>query len=172
MNKIFISICEICKKYQTLSIVAGSPHAMIVQSMLLKFSAKIEKNINLTDFQISIAKGNGAYPKVPWIGITIKGRTVSNSLSVSSCFSGSGEGMVSGLMAPSKLTVNKVLVKRTLSENFINVDGPNQNSKYNNRFVNPKEFMVYSFDKNIFLDHIGESLLMLKDHYQKLGVLK
>ncbi len=122
----------------------------------------------LTDFpailEVSFSRGMGNLPSVLWIAIVQRGRTVSTSMSATICFGTSGEGIVCGLMSGGYYTSNKYPpLKRLETEIAVNVNGPKPESQYNNKFFNPKEFLIDNLDSESVIDHMNVSLKLLEE---------
>jgi hypothetical protein len=110
-------------------------------------------------FDITNSQGRPSMPRVSWVAITEKRTKVSLSPSYTICFGRNGDGIVHGLMLPA--SANFTLLKpfeRTKFAKFIDIDGPNSDLKYNNRFINPKEIYSTDFDESMIIDHLSESL--------------
>ena len=111
-----------------------------------------------------ISKGQSNLPRVLWVALVPKGSRVSNQMSVVACFSPNGEGAVVGVMDSASFPRRLApLVKRTDGELGVNVDGRSPNARYNDRFVNPKEFLVSEFDEQEFVDQMIDSAVTLVD---------
>lgn len=140
-------------------------------SALQEFSLKVTKKIppELIDgFNTIYSKGAGSYPKVSWVSIVPKNKRVSNSPSITTCFSRDGNGVVVGLMAPTNNRMHLKTIIRTNCATFLNVDGMSEIAKYNNQFLNPLEFYLSTFNEKKYLSHIEESLKLFSiNNFQK-----
>ena len=128
---------------------------------LEELSIQISKQIPLEfigNFKTICSKGAGTYPRVSWMSVLPKNERVSNSLSITTCFSRDGNGLVAGLMAPSNNRIYIKTVHRTNSQFFLNVDGMSELTKYNNQFINPREFYLKKFNEENYIKHLIESL--------------
>lgn len=108
--------------------------------------------------KVTFSRGATTLPRVFWIGIVPDGKSVGNSMSASICFGMRGEGIVGGLMncafVPSKLSCTR----RAKDEIQVDVDGPKPETRYNNRFYNPREFLVDNLDGHEVIDHLRTSI--------------
>ena len=128
-----------------------------LEKLSLKITEKIAPEL-IDGFKIAYSKGAGSYPRVSWISIVPKNKRVSNSPSITTCFSRDGNGVVVGLMAPSNNKMNLKTVLRTNGTTFLNVDGMSELARYNNQFLNPLELYLNNFIEDKYLNHITESL--------------
>jgi hypothetical protein len=110
-------------------------------------------------FDISNSQGRPSMPRVSWVAITGSRTKVSLAPSYTICFGRNGDGIVHGLMLPAALNFTCLKpLERTKFSNFIDIDGPNSELKYNNRFINPKEIPSTDFDESMIIDHLSDSL--------------
>ncbi|MEW7985373.1 MAG: hypothetical protein AB2797_02695 [Candidatus Thiodiazotropha sp.] len=116
-----------------------------------------------------VSKGQSTLPRVLWVAFLPRGHRVSTHASIAVCFGRRGEGVVLGLMEPAEMSLRLApLIKRT--ENGtprVDVDGPNRSTRYNNRFINPKEMLVEEIDEVAFFQHIKYSVYLLEDLTRK-----
>jgi len=162
ISKHFTRICKLSLRSSTQGIPtrSSSPLGIKVSNALDEFANLINP---LLDPEAALArsfsKGQSNLPKVLWIAFLPKGRTVSTHISLAICFGPAGEGAVAGLMAPSTQASKLApLVNRTSTDRMqVNVDGPKSNTRYNDRFINPREFLMDDFDEESFLAHLYES---------------
>ena len=109
---------------------------------------------------IGIARGITNLPHVLYACILPPGQLVPNGIYTVICFDVLGRGALIGCVE-SKVTskgLKTVLRKRSPGLLPIDVDGASERTKYNNVFVNPKEF-YYPLQNEDALDlHIKESL--------------
>lgn len=95
------NILDFCSSnHNKKSIKCSSLQAKIATQHLLVISKHLKTKLNLDEskYDSSVSFGSGYFPKVPWVAITIKGKKVSNSLSVCICFEKEGLGFVAGAM--------------------------------------------------------------------------
>lgn len=167
---------EICKLRKSLCDESGKPliftntssEAKGVKRLLTEFKSTIEKQIlhkyENKNLRVEISQGAGNYPVVWHVCILNKNQKVSKGIYVATCFDKSGRGALIGC-GESKSnsqgldTVNRVKKGRKLG---IDVDGGSQHTKYNNCFLNPKEFYLNENftqeDNEALINHFFESI--------------
>jgi len=165
-----ISISKLCRmahrygKSKTAFRSSMGEGAVIVQ-YLEQLANELGKATNLSqysNFQITYSKGQSNIPRVFWVGVVPKSRTVSTSMSVTLCFGRSGEGIIGGLMIP-RAGIHHGLkpVVRSKSNIIVNVDGDKAGTQYNDCFINPKEWVADHIDADSITNHINASLELL-----------
>ena len=122
-------------------------------------------------YEIKFSYGAGCFPKVPWIAIVPKGKKVSNSISTCICFGKFGDGVVIGAMFPypKKEGVYKTTDNRTIAGR-INIKGSSSGSNYNNKFINPKDFLSSKLDEAKLLKHIRSSIEIMNTYLSEIKV--
>ncbi len=159
------TILDFCSSnHNKKSIKCSSLQAKIATQHLLVISKHLKAKLNLDEskYDSSVSFGSGYFPKVPWVAITIKGKKVSNSLSVCICFAKEGIGFVAGAMFSEEKLEGKY--KTITRENkFIDLMGGSSRTNYTNKFVNPKDFYRNEFDEQDVLDHLKSSLMLLNE---------
>ena len=120
-------------------------------------------------YEVKFSYGAGCFPKVPWIAIVPKGKRVSNSISTCICFGKFGDGVVIGAMFPhpKKEGVYKTEDKRTIAGR-IDINGNGSSTKYNNKFVNPKDFLSSGLDEAKLLKHILSSIEVMNTYLSEI----
>lgn len=157
-------VMDFCKNYDNEStILTSNPRAIIIRAALQEISDDVAKAIDLKNFVVSHSKGSGSFPRVPWIGISYFGKKVSNSLSVVTCFARDGRGIVCGLMSPAEFSVKAPVVIRSSQKEFLNIDGISSTTRYNDKFVNPVEFMRSDFSTEKYIQHIKKSIELMNE---------
>jgi hypothetical protein len=157
-------VMDFCENYNNQStILTSNPRAIIIQAALQEISDDIAKAIDLKNFVASHSKGSGSFPRVPWIGISNLGKKVSNSLSVVTCFARDGRGIVCGLMSPVEFSVKARVVIRSTQKEFLNIDGISSITRYNDKFINPVEFMRSGFSTEKYIQHINKSIELMSE---------
>jgi hypothetical protein len=159
---------EFCIYYNQLKnpLPAGGARARIVNQQLIILKTFIFDKLTKASFPaltVTHSRGNGRFPKVPWIAIHPVGTKVSSGLSVVICFARDGRGIVAGLMIAKDLksTFPTVIrVNRRLSKDFLDVEG-SSTTAYNNKFINPKEFYRGKFAEKELINHLEDSLKIL-----------
>lgn len=112
-----------------------------------------------------ISRGAGKLPSVFWMSLVPKGRSVSNSLSVSICVGRHGEGIVAGVMNSVSVPRPLRCVPRTNNALLVDVDGSKPETRYNNRFLNPLEIPTHNLKHYDLIPHLSDSLLLLRRIY-------
>jgi hypothetical protein len=166
----FVTICNFAERYNPLhgGLPTNSLELRGVQEALQEFKAWIERKLPELSSKLltcKISKGSSRFPKVPWISVLPPGQKVSQGVYFVICFGREGAGAVSGCI--SSVTHGTALATVNRSVNGIpeiDVDGGRPTTKYNNAFANPLEIRPETFDENILLDHIRESLLISFDY--------
>lgn len=145
-------------------IKCGSSSARLTVQRLLGVSRSIEKALKLdpSKYSIAVSYGNGYFPKVPWIGITSKGKKVSNSPSVTMCFSPIGLGFVCGAMFYKRKKKGMFLTSKR-DGNFIGLEGGSTKSDYTNRYFNPRDFYTNNIQAEELLSHIKSSIKLMDE---------
>lgn len=159
---------EFCIYYNQLKspLPAGGARARIVNQQLTILKAFIFDKLTKTNFPeltVTHSRGNGRFPRVPWIAMHPVGTRVSSGPSAVLCFARDGRGIVAGLMIPtdSKSTLPTVMrVKRKMTQDFLDVEG-SSTTAYNNKFINPKEFYRGKFTEKDLINHLEDSLKIL-----------
>ena len=157
-------ICEISKKYNESKYAykSSSGEGIYVVEHLNALAKEITAKLNLADsggYSTLISKGKSNLPKVLWVAIVPTGRTPATSMSVAICFGRRGEGLVAGMMVPKTGAVHTInTVDRRSSELKVDIDGDKSNTKYNNCYVNPKEWLYDNIDDGSLMAHLRSSL--------------
>lgn len=168
------AISRFCNEFnQRPPLRASSAYATAVRKDLTELGARIDQHPAIRSrlgdkYAIFVSRGAGTFPKVPWVAIAPKGKKVSTSISTAICFARDGKGLVAGLMAP--LNSGKggyVLVNRTKQEKFLDVNGSGTSTKYNNKFILPKDFFLEQFSEREFLAHLENSIKEMNLHLSK-----
>jgi hypothetical protein len=160
------NVLEFCSSnYKKKSIKCSSLQAKIATQHLLVISKYIKSKLNLNElnYDFSVSYGSGYFPKVPWVAITVKGKKVSNSISVCICFAKEGHGFVVGAMfSEEKFDGKYKTVKR--ENEFISLEGGSSRTNYTNKFVNPKDFHKSKFSEQEVLEQLKFSLKLLNEY--------
>lgn len=167
----FTVICDLSRKYNSEkgAIRSSEPRGRKIVNRLTKFAETIHAQLSSemqSFFTYQISKGQSNIPKIIWVSLVPRGRSVSESASVTMCFGTSGEGSVAGIM--DAVTYPQGLFKPTKRlipgddiNLGVNIDGAKPNSKYNNKFFNPLEFLERDFDAFACMKHINDSVELL-----------
>lgn len=157
-------VCSFCSNYDVgPSVIVSNPLAQEAKTALEDISKRLAELLGTeTGYSLAVSKGSGSFPRVPWIGISPLGKRVSNSLSVVTCFARNGAGIVTGLMAPAEVTLRAQVQMRSLLKDYLNIDGVSSTTRYNDKFINPKDFKIAELDIDDYLDHLNKSLELMK----------
>lgn len=142
-------------------ILVDSGRARIARELLNNLAKKVFSSlpeVHQSKFHQSYSIGHGSFPKILWVALTPIGKRVSNSISVTTCFSRDGIGIVAGVMVPNMHRIQIPTVRRSILAKYLNINGGSGRTHYNNRFINPMEFYFDSFDEKAYLAHVAESL--------------
>jgi hypothetical protein len=166
-NKSILNICSFCQKYDKNSpISAGSATANAVRRDLQNLAEDLFSSLNeiydaSKELQATFSRGSGTFPKVPWISVLPKGKKVSNSISATMCFARTGKGMVLGIMTPAGYSLESLpSINRTEMSTYLDVDG-SAKTRYNNLFMNPKEFLLPEISKESIVKHLLDSVQIM-----------
>jgi len=170
LKEAFQYICTFCKAYNSNHdpIITGTPEAEEVSEALAIFKTWAEgkfRNYRGIKFDVTISKGAGKFPKVPWVCILPPGQKVNNGIYVALCFGKEGNGAVVG--CAESVTNRKGLSTKIRSEQsplLINVNGSGLTTHYNDAFENPLEIDPESFDEKNIYQHILKSLNLCIEH--------
>jgi 5-methylcytosine-specific restriction protein B len=123
------------------------------------------KNSSVNNLTVDYSRGAGLFPRIPWVCVLPHGEKTSDGCYVSICFGKKGNGAVSGFAESTTNRVGLNVIKRSKDPKWlIDVDGPKPNTKYNDGYVNPKEFYSGSFDPAELLQHVEKSLSLYNTH--------
>jgi hypothetical protein len=156
-------LCEFALSYSDKPAMhVTSAQALFATTLLKNLSSEIDVLINPSikdKLKLSYSQGCGSFPKILWIAYTPIGKRVSNSASVCICFARDGKGMVAGMMAPAVGLKNITTIKRShLVPDILNINGYSPATKYNDQFVNPKEFYIDTLNIDNLISHINNSI--------------
>lgn len=161
-------VLNFCRDNNTKKLKCSSMPAKLATQQLQVILKRVQTllNLDIKKYDINISYGSGYFPKVPWVGITPKGKKVSNSISTCICFSRTGEGIVCGAMFPEiKKKGQFVTVNRNLNgESYISLLGGAARTIYTNKFVNPVDFYINKINENDLMSQLSVSLKILDDY--------
>ena len=165
----FRKACELAKTINS----APGPHrpgealGSAIRKSLQLYSETLLEEANVRHpgrISIQISRGKGYMPRILWAAFTPKNRKVSNDMAVVTCFGKHGEGAVVGVM--DSLSFPRRLappVKRTGTEDLhVDVNGGKSSNNYNDRFVNPREFLADDLELQDLVRHARESINLLR----------
>ncbi|MDQ1096415.1 MULTISPECIES: hypothetical protein [Chryseobacterium] len=159
----------ICKFRQLNPVVKGQPlrthdpGMMTIRDALLGLKQVLEHRYNAVediDFSIQVSRGITNLPNILYSCILPPGQVVPNGIYTAVCFDILGRGALVGCVE-SKVTAKGLsTVQRKTNGNPLNidVDGASERTKYNNVFVNPKEFYYPQEDDTELDAHIKASI--------------
>lgn len=167
ISKEFRSVCRLAGEYNKLAgpLRSSAPGGQRIIRHLSALGTEIGVGANLLSAGLAMtySKGQSNLPKILWMGFVPVGSSVSTGLSVTVCFGNAGNGAVAGLMLPSSARSGfPSPVIRTSGALRIDVNGAKVESQYNDRFINPREFLLDSFDPVDLLSHMRQSVETLK----------
>ena len=161
-------VLNFCKENNTKKLKCSSMPAKLATQQLQVIMKKVQTLIKLDNerYDINVSYGSGYFPKVPWVGITPRGKKVSNSISVCICFSRVGEGIVCGAMFNEmKKSGSFATVKRDLLEKpYITLLGGAARTVYTHKFINPKDFYANEIKEIELIAHLNDSIKILEDY--------
>jgi len=170
----YSKVCEHCAEYSRIksALPTNSLFAKGGVSLLARLSELVQRRLSeespllLGGLHVTHSRGAGKYPRVPWVGITRRGRKVSTGHSVTICFGRTGNGAVIGLMLPSNAISSRVdICLRSPIIDGIDVDGDSSATKYNDKFINPLELpsVIDEDGESIVVEHLIRSIALLRD---------
>lgn len=166
----FKAVCDTCKQVggNAKPLSTSSKYAQAAKRSLEGMADAIQAELSWVDWsskKITVARGAGVLPRILWVAITATKEKVSTAPSVAICFARHGEGAVVGLMKPALTSMSKLntVVRNGTPGMRVNVDSTKSQSSYNDKFVNPMEFLSDSFDSAAFLSHLRASLNLLEE---------
>jgi len=166
LHKIIIDICDICKiANDEIPFKSVSPRGIHIKNQLQLVNeyvrSKLEsKFTNGLDYHFS--RGAILYPRVPWVAITNSGVRPKDDISVTICFARNGDGIVAGLLLPPMKIHEYKTKNRSKLKKFINVNGTNTPTKYNDHFINPEEFHYTNFSDEKLMEHLKSSIELMR----------
>ena len=141
INSLILSICSFCKRYDSApAILSNMPQAVVISRKLEILSIHIKEKICNKNVTSAYSKGLGSFTKTPWISVIPVGKKVSNSISVTLCFTRDGKGIVIGLMNP--MTIKNILPTKKTQMTIDHKD----KYKYDNKYINYDEFKIDSIE--------------------------
>ncbi len=152
-------ICSITEKLGKLEGTrTGTDDAKVLQQGLYKLREVVLSEVASRaagDFHIRVGAGNGYVPRVPWIFVSKDPGPVSSNTGIAICFGRKGNGLVLGKMYPIGQGTGQTLrSKNRTDKDFINVNGVSVTTRYNDRFVNPKEIHQKDIDYDKFFEYL------------------
>lgn len=173
---LYASFNNICKlrslliddEGQPLKFISATQEARHAKTLLNDLKKEIEERIKeqyeTKNLRVEISKGAGNYPLVWHVCILTKEQKVSQGIYVAICFDKFGRGALVGCgeSKSNRQGLDTVRRFKNGSQLEIDVDGGSSNTKYNDCFLNPKEFFLneqfVQEDEEALLNHIFESI--------------
>lgn len=162
----FNSICEFRQVYPIIKgqpLRTNDPGIITIRETLHGLKKILEEQypeINNIKLSVDISRGITNLPHVLYACILPPAQLVPNGIYTAICFDIFGRGALIGCVE-SKVTSKGLITvhrKKTNTLLSIDVDGSSERTKYNNVFVNPKEF-YYPLESSEIMDcHIRESI--------------
>ena len=167
INELIQQVCEVRKHISGMSypVRSSDPEGVKALSLLRKLGEELQAALvtNEKGVAFRISKGQSNLPTVLWVAFLPVGRKAYDSYSVGVCFDTRGKGVIVGLMDPAGFPQKKLPTINRTNDKLcqLNVNGPKRNTHFNDRFVNPREFLQKKIDEKNFLNHLDESLSLL-----------
>lgn len=164
LDEAFRKICSFCEDYNasTQPWMKNDPKCIEVVHHLTTLSKWLEaefRDYRGVQMTVSVARGAGNYPRIPWIAICPPAQSVNNGAYFALCFGKEGNGAVAGFAESATAPVGlKTVDRRSKAPLRINVDGSSPETKYNNVFENPIEVERNAFKAEVLSDHVRASL--------------
>jgi len=169
----FNSICEFRQVNPAIkghSLRISDPALGNIRDTLLDFKTELENRyptFREVELSVKISKGFSNFPNVLYACILPPGQAVPNGIYTAICFDILGRGALVGCVE-SKITSKGLPTVNRAKPLHIDVDGASERTKYNNVFVNPKEF-YYPLENDLELDRRITASLNLCFDYLKLS---
>jgi hypothetical protein len=164
LDEAFRKICNFCAEYNASAqgwTTTDSKCIEVVQHLtaLAKWLEAEFANYRGVKMRVSVARGAGDYPRIPWVAVLPPDQEVNKGVYVALCFGREGNGLVAGFAESATAPVGLQTIDRRSTVPFrIDVDGSTSKTKYNNVFENPMEVDRNAFKADILSDHIRKSL--------------
>ncbi|WP_294250812.1 hypothetical protein [uncultured Chryseobacterium sp.] len=171
INNYFNPICEFRQIHPVIKgqpLRTNDPGMMTIRDALNGLKDCLEDEYNTfrsNDLSVQISRGITNLPHVLYACILPPGQLVPNGIYTVICFDVLGRGALVGCVESKVTSKGLKTVQRKKGPGLlsIDVDGASERTKYNNVFVNPKEF-YYPLENEDALDlHIKESLELALD---------
>jgi len=167
IKKAFSEICDFAKEYNLASGAwqTNDPRCLMARANLEKIEEWSRSHFEVfsgVPLNFKYGKGNGFFPKIPWLCLLPPGQTAKNGMYVSICFGSEGAGAVCGFAGSA--ATPQGLAYADLGEN-----PPIDADTFNHGFVNPENFFKDSFDEEKLRSHIANSLSLCLDQLELLS---
>lgn len=163
-DEAFQKICGFCEEYNASAqawTMNDSKCVEVVQHLttLAEWLEKDFGNYRGVKMRVSVARGAGDYPRIPWVVVLPPDQEVNKGVYVALCFGREGNGLVAGFAESATAPVGLQTVDRRSKVPIgIDVDGSTHKTRYNNVFENPMEVERNAFKADVLRDHVRESL--------------
>ena len=160
----FRNVCELCAEYERSEKpwTSTDPRALTTAAALAQIADWAKKEFGAyrgVKIDTSYSKGVGWFPRVPWVCLLTPNQQAGDGVFVSICFGREGAGAIAGFAESVKNRRGLKIVERTKQKPLaIDVDGPGEETRYNDSYENPQEFKPDDFDEEKFKTHIAASL--------------
>ena len=166
LTKDLLSVIQFCfANHKLPKMKIGTSDANYGTRLLGRVADHVRSSLaeQLEGFEVKFSRGSGYFPKVPWVGIVPRGKKVSETMSVTICFSKDGTGLVVGAMFPYPVKDDQYGTQEIPldGECGINLKGGKHSTHYNKKYVNPNIMMKNSVNADSLLGSIKQSLKIL-----------
>jgi hypothetical protein len=164
----FNAICEFRQVHPVVKgqpLRTNDPGMMTIRDALNGFKECLQNKygeFHGIDLSVEISRGITNLPHVLYACILPPGQLVPNGIYTVICFDVLGRGALVGCVESKVTSKGLKTVQRKKGPGLlpIDVDGASERTKYNNVFVNPKEFYYPLENSEILEQHIVESLAL------------
>lgn len=162
----FNAVCEFRQLHPVLKnmpLRTSDPAMIPIRDVMNGFKKLVKQQyqeINNVPFTVEVSRGVMNLPNVLYACILPPGQLVRNGIYTTICFDILGRGALVGCVESKVTSKGLKTVQRKKDSGLlsIDVDGASERTRYNNVFVNPKEFYYPMYDIAIFNKHIKESM--------------
>lgn len=160
IKELFEKICALIREKNQIGFGISSPQAKTLDQQLHGFKdTLIETGVIPEDWSSNYSIGKGNLASVMWVVFLPPNQTTQDGIYVSLCFGKTGNGLVAGCTISNTSKKKYGFVPTVSRKNpVVDVDGTRPGTHYNNGYVNPKEFLSGSFDANLLLEQLKESV--------------
>jgi len=163
LAKPFDQVFDFCRNYPNTGhgISVNTPEVKICINALSIIGSLVLAKIGQSNWSYKIAKGAGAYPRIPWIVFgpkTTVEKAPGAGLYVCIAFDEDGKGFVGGVnVATTEKKIWADQLNPASNSWGLSIDGKKPNTKYSNGFFNPKPFYVNKLDESELITHLSKS---------------
>ena len=163
----FENIFKFCEEYPDTGhgIPVGDPEVAKCIGSLERIGKTVQAELGMQDWSFKVAKGAGAFPRIPWIVFgpkPIVKIAPSKGMYLCIAISEDGSGFVAGLNVA---TAEKKQWQDRLSKVpkawKLKIDGTKRNTKYSDGFFNPQPFYRKDWQPSELINHLRESADLL-----------